>query len=59
MPVKSKAQARFMRAVAAGDIKKEGLSKEKALEYVEGQPLKKLPEKLKKFGKVRKLLKKP
>ena len=44
MTPKSKAQARFMRAVASGDIKKKGLSKAEAKEYVEGHPTKKLPE---------------
>jgi hypothetical protein len=47
MPAKSKAQARFMRAVESGSIKKKGLSKEKAAEFVEGVPTKKLPEKKK------------
>ncbi len=44
-PVKSKSQARFMQAVASGSIKKKGLSKAKAKEFVAGQPLKGLPEK--------------
>ena len=44
MPPKSKAQARFMRAVAAGDAKAPGLSKAEAREYVEGHPTKRLPE---------------
>lgn len=48
MPAKSKAQARFMRAVQSGSIKKKGLSKAKASEYVEGVSTKKLPEKKKK-----------
>jgi hypothetical protein len=47
MPPKSKAQARFMRAVAAGKIKRSGLSKKEAEEYVEGHPTKHLPEKKK------------
>ena len=48
MPPKSKSQARFMRAVASGDIKRSGLSKKEALEYVSGHPTKKLPERKKK-----------
>lgn len=44
MPPRSKAQARFMRAVASGDVKAPGLSKAKADEYVSGQPTKNLPE---------------
>ena len=48
MPPKSKKQAAWFRAVAAGDIKKKGLSRKAAQEYVEGHPTKKLPEKKKK-----------
>jgi hypothetical protein len=48
MPPKSKAQARFMRAVASGDIKRKGLSKRQAAEYVEGHPTKNLPAKVRK-----------
>lgn len=51
MPAKSKAQARFMRAVSSGSAKKKGLSKEEAKEYVSGQSTKKLPEKVKKKAK--------
>lgn len=47
MPPKSKAQARFMRAVASGSIKKKGLSKKEAKEYVKGHSLKGLPKKVK------------
>ncbi len=47
MPPKSKAQARFMRAVASGEVKKPGLSRAKAREYVEGYPTKKLPARVK------------
>lgn len=43
-PVTSKAQARFFRAVAGGEIKKPGLTKAKAQEFVAGVPTKKLPE---------------
>lgn len=43
MPPKSKAQARFMRGVASGNIKKKGLSKKEASEYVSGYKTKKLP----------------
>ncbi len=48
MPPKSQAQARFLRAVASGAIKKKGLSKAEAQEYVAGHPTKKLPERKKK-----------
>ncbi len=48
MPAKSKAQARFMRAVASGSIKKKGLSRKEAEEYVKGHPTKGLPEHKKK-----------
>jgi len=43
MPANSKAQARFMGAVASGSIKKEGLSKEKAKEFLSGIKYKNLP----------------
>jgi len=45
MPAKSKAQFRFMQAVAHGGIKKPGLSEATAKEYVSGQTPKGLPEK--------------
>jgi hypothetical protein len=48
MPAKSKKQARFMRAVAAGDAKAPGLSKAEAREFVKGHSTKGLPEKAKK-----------
>lgn len=51
MPPKSKAQARFMRAVASGDVKKPGLSKKQAAEYVSGTSTKNLPARAKKKGK--------
>ena len=44
MPAKSKAQYRFMQAVASGKLKVKGLSKAKAREFVEGQSPKGLPE---------------
>jgi hypothetical protein len=44
MPPTSKAQARFMRAVASGDAKAPGLSREEASEYVSGHKTKNLPE---------------
>lgn len=47
MPAKSKAQARFMGAVAGGKVKKKSLSKEEAKEFVKGQKTSKLPEKKK------------
>lgn len=48
MPPKSKAQAKFMRAVAGGYIKKKGLSKKEAKEFVSGHKTKSLPKKVKK-----------
>lgn len=50
MPPKSKAQAKFMRAVASGDVKKPGLSKKQAEEFVSGTPTKNLPARAKKKG---------
>jgi len=48
MPAKSKAQFRFMKAVASGKAKAKGLSKEEAEEYTAGQSPKGLPRKVKK-----------
>lgn len=48
MPPKSKAQARFLRAVAAGRVKAKGLSREEAEEYVGGYSTQGLPEHVKK-----------
>lgn len=45
MPVKSKAQARFMGAVASGKVRVKGLSKNEAKEYLRGVEVSKLPEK--------------
>lgn len=50
MPVKSKAQAGFMGMVASGKIKKKGLSKAKAKEFLRGVKINKLPRKVKKNG---------
>lgn len=36
MPVKSRAQARFFGLIASGKLKKKGLSKAKAKEYLRG-----------------------
>ena len=47
MPAKSKAQARFMGAIAGRVIKKKGLSKAKAKEFVRGIKMSKLPKKKK------------
>lgn len=47
MPAKSKAQARFMRAVASGSAKAPGLSRKEAKEYVSGHSTKNLPERAK------------
>jgi hypothetical protein len=47
-PVKSKAMARFMGAVASGSLKKKGLSPATAKEFLDATPKgKKLPEKVK------------
>jgi hypothetical protein len=43
MPATSKKQFAFMQAVAHGNIKKKGLSKKKAKEFVAGQSPKGLP----------------
>lgn len=43
MPAKSKAQFRFMQAIVHGDLKKAGLSPEKAKEFVEGVKYQELP----------------
>ena len=48
MPVKSQAQAKYMRAVAAGSVKAKGLSKAQAKEFVAHQPTKNLPARAKK-----------
>ena len=48
MPVKSKAQAKFMGIIASGKKKVKGLSKEKAKEFLKGVKVKKLPKKAKK-----------
>jgi hypothetical protein len=45
MPATSKAQYRFMQAVAHGGIKKKGLSKKKAHEFLSKDNYTKLPEK--------------
>ena len=50
MPAKSKAQFGFMGAVASGKIKKKGLSKSKAKEFLKGVHPKNLPKKKKKKG---------
>lgn len=48
MPATSKAQMRFMGAVAGGAFKKKGLSKAQAKEYVRGRTMKGLPARAKK-----------
>ena len=50
MPATSKAQFRFMQGVAHGSIKRPGLSKGKAAEFVQGQSPKTLPAKVKRKG---------
>ncbi len=47
MPAKSKAQLRFMAGVASGDIKKKGLSKAQASEWVHATGSRKLPNRIK------------
>ncbi len=48
MPASSQKQWRFMKAVAAGDVKQKGLSKAEATEYISSQPTPEgLPEKAK------------
>lgn len=47
MPAKSKAQAGFMGLIASGKVKKKGLSKAKAKEFLRGVNVKKLPKKKK------------
>ena len=53
MPPKSKAQARFMWGVAGGSIKKAGLSRAKAKEFVAGVPEKGLPARVTAKGKAK------
>jgi hypothetical protein len=53
MPAISKAQFRFMQAVAHGDVKKPGLSASKAAEFVQGQSPKKLPARAKANGRAK------
>jgi len=48
MPAKSKAQFGYMGLVASGKIKKKGLSKIKAKEFLRGVKVKKLPKRKKK-----------
>ena len=52
MPAKSKAQARFMGMIAGGHLKKKGLSKAKAKEFLRGISISKLPKRVskKKYG---------
>lgn len=55
MPATSKAQLRFMAAVMNGSIKKLGLPKDKAAEFVHStHNYNKLPEKRKKFNRLSK-----
>lgn len=51
VPATSKAQYRFIEAVAHGGIKKKGLSKSQAKEYVAGQKYSSLPTKSKKAAR--------
>lgn len=52
MPAKSKAQERYMAAVASGTVKNASLSKEKAKEFLTST--KGLPERVKKHDKTKK-----
>lgn len=47
MPAKSKVQAGFMGLIASGKIKKKGLSKEKAKEFLRGVKISRLPKRKK------------
>lgn len=51
MPAKSKAQLRYLGAIAGGKIKKKGLSRSEAKEFIKGQSSKNLPEHSKKRTK--------
>lgn len=53
MPVKSKAQFRFMKAVESGNAKAPGLSKEEAAEYTKGVKGKRFQKLKEKIGKKR------
>lgn len=57
MPAKSKAQYRLMQAVAQGDVKLPGLTKEKAAEFVAGQSPRGLPERAKALDRLVKKVK--
>lgn len=54
MPVVSKQQAKFMGGVAGGSIKKKGLSKDKAKEFLKGVKVKDLPKKKGKYASKKK-----
>lgn len=54
MPATSKAQFGFMGMVASGKIKKKGLSKAKAKEFLRGVNVKKLPKRVSKKNKQKK-----
>lgn len=56
MPAKSKAQYRFMEAIAHKGIKKSGLSVAKAKKFVKDQKYSELPEESKKFSKIKKAI---
>lgn len=59
MPVTSKAQQRFMAGVASGSIKRKGLTKQQAQEFLDATPKgKKLPARAKKKTKAKKRTKK-
>ena len=50
MPVKSRKQAALFGLIASGKLKKKGLSKKKAKEFLRGVRVGKLPRKVKKNG---------
>lgn len=54
MPVRSKAQARFMGAIIAGKARKKGPTKKQAREFLRGHKIKGLPKKVRKKKKKRK-----
>ena len=47
MPAKSKAQFRFLQAIASGTLKKKGFSRKEAIEFLRGTNFKKLSQRKK------------
>lgn len=48
MPAISKAQVKFFRGIVSGKIKKKGLTKKQAAEFLKGTNIKSLPTRVKK-----------